>query len=714
MLPPGVSNVAAKALNNPKVQEKLQKMKLIQEKQRINQAQERLNKMRGLMGKDNEETADSGEENEETASSPIETIKNANQKLDNITGKIGLKLTFKQKIAIGGGVCLIATLFMVIMMLFVDNSNKAEAAQMQADKEYMDIANMTANTVNNETQEAVVTSLDNFLFIGDSRYDDDMANRLKTLGNNITVAAVSCSSPKEWLNVAKNGSGTITTGCKNSKKITLPKSVSGISIMLGVNNLSQVDEMKTVIDNLHNRYPTAPIFINNVYHVGSGYTNASSMNQRINDYNKKMKKFANDSWLFYIKIHNGLYDKNNYLDSKYTTDNLHMNNDGNEILKENIKQAILSAKKSSITGVSDDDFIFYFQNGGQPWSNKDFCGESSIANAGCGGTTYAMLVANLSNEKSFTPLDASKEGKGSGHCGSGGSDNGLFTETLVNKHEGFSAKVKPSDTKEDAKAMLDVLKNGGMIAANVQGPNSPFTKKGHWIVIRGIDPNNSEKVKIAQPNKKREYQNNESYSIYDFISKSYLVRYGVKHDWIAVYGPNSEAIKNGYATKTNTTGEKGIATGYLGHPVKGVTKCYSSDYPNYSSGRFHGGVDINSGENNGTPTTGMTVVAADGGTVSIKRELNYSYGNYVEIDHGNGYYTLYAHMKAGSIVVNKGDPVAKGQKIGIVGATGKAEGPHLHFELRKTSHSQSNNLNPCEYVGKNIPYAKTNVTRSEK
>ena len=40
VLPPGVSNVAAKALNNPKVQEKLQKMKLIQEKQRINQAQE--------------------------------------------------------------------------------------------------------------------------------------------------------------------------------------------------------------------------------------------------------------------------------------------------------------------------------------------------------------------------------------------------------------------------------------------------------------------------------------------------------------------------------------------------------------------------------------------------------------------------------------------------------------------------------------------------
>jgi septal ring factor EnvC (AmiA/AmiB activator) len=59
------------------------------------------------------------------------------------------------------------------------------------------------------------------------------------------------------------------------------------------------------------------------------------------------------------------------------------------------------------------------------------------------------------------------------------------------------------------------------------------------------------------------------------------------------------------------------------------------------------------------------------------------YGNFVKIDHGETYATLKAHMKPGSILVNVGQKVTKGQKIGEVGSTGNSTGNHVHWEVRK-------------------------------
>ena len=56
-----------------------------------------------------------------------------------------------------------------------------------------------------------------------------------------------------------------------------------------------------------------------------------------------------------------------------------------------------------------------------------------------------------------------------------------------------------------------------------------------------------------------------------------------------------------------------------------------------------------------------------------------SYGNLVEIDHGNGVVTRYAHLR--KIAVKKGADVTVGQKIGEVGSTGASTGPHLHWEV---------------------------------
>jgi murein DD-endopeptidase MepM/ murein hydrolase activator NlpD len=86
---------------------------------------------------------------------------------------------------------------------------------------------------------------------------------------------------------------------------------------------------------------------------------------------------------------------------------------------------------------------------------------------------------------------------------------------------------------------------------------------------------------------------------------------------------------------------------------------------------YHPGIDI--ANDVGTPE-----VAADGGQVVFAGWG--SYGIYVEIDHGNGFHTIYGHMSA--VMVKTGQVVTRGQLIGLMGATGRASGPHLHFEIR--------------------------------
>lgn len=75
-----------------------------------------------------------------------------------------------------------------------------------------------------------------------------------------------------------------------------------------------------------------------------------------------------------------------------------------------------------------------------------------------------------------------------------------------------------------------------------------------------------------------------------------------------------------------------------------------------------------------------------------------SYGNLVKIEHGNGYCTLYGHMKKGLLVKN-GQTVKAGQRLGYMGDSGDAYGAHLHFEVWEGN----NKINPTEYLNKNLP-----------
>ena len=88
-----------------------------------------------------------------------------------------------------------------------------------------------------------------------------------------------------------------------------------------------------------------------------------------------------------------------------------------------------------------------------------------------------------------------------------------------------------------------------------------------------------------------------------------------------------------------------------------------------------------------------------------------SYGNYVQIQHSNGYTTLYAHLD--SVNVKVGQAVKKGQKIGYMGNTGNSYGAHTHFEVRKGV-AYSTLINPTDYLNKDLPGMKPSTTKYYK
>lgn len=129
-------------------------------------------------------------------------------------------------------------------------------------------------------------------------------------------------------------------------------------------------------------------------------------------------------------------------------------------------------------------------------------------------------------------------------------------------------------------------------------------------------------------------------------------------------------------------------------PVGNISCYVSSDYgyrthPLSGKYKFHGGIDITA-----SGIEGKSIYASRAGTVIGAIYGDSSYGNYVILDHGDGYTTIYAHCLA--LNCSTGDYVAKGQVIAKVGSTGNSSGPHLHFEVRKNGERQS----PWNYVSK--------------
>lgn len=103
-----------------------------------------------------------------------------------------------------------------------------------------------------------------------------------------------------------------------------------------------------------------------------------------------------------------------------------------------------------------------------------------------------------------------------------------------------------------------------------------------------------------------------------------------------------------------------------------ISQYYISSYFGYRWGKVHEAIDI-AGSGEGSP------IYAAGSGVVVTSQNKGSLGNHITIDHGNGYYTLYAHLHSRNVTV--GQTVQRGQQIGTMGHTGFATGTHLHFGL---------------------------------
>ncbi len=115
-------------------------------------------------------------------------------------------------------------------------------------------------------------------------------------------------------------------------------------------------------------------------------------------------------------------------------------------------------------------------------------------------------------------------------------------------------------------------------------------------------------------------------------------------------------------------------------------------------GKFHAGIDI------GSPHYQEVVAALDGEAVYAD-DTKGPLGEAVVLQHGSGLRTVYAHLSI--IIAHEGDTIRQGQAIGGVGDTGRATGPHLHFELRK----DGTPLNPEEYLPATIDELVRDLSR---
>lgn len=137
------------------------------------------------------------------------------------------------------------------------------------------------------------------------------------------------------------------------------------------------------------------------------------------------------------------------------------------------------------------------------------------------------------------------------------------------------------------------------------------------------------------------------------------------------------AATNNYDTETY------LSSGHFAWPVPSSKRISSGFGRRW--GRAHEGIDI-------AARKGSHIIAADDGVVVYAGSELGGYGNIVVIGHEGGYFTIYAHNNRNH--VRKGQKVYRGQVIAEVGASGRATGPHLHFEIRHDSRA----INPKKYL----------------
>ncbi|QAA34122.1 hypothetical protein C1I91_22205 [Clostridium manihotivorum] len=249
-------------------------------------------------------------------------------------------------------------------------------------------------------------------------------------------------------------------------------------------------------------------------------------------------------------------------------------------------------------------------------------------------------------------------------------DNELITEVkkvqedLKSKQKDLSSKKSELDKqKSDVVAQQSQLKSAQQSLMQQRDDNkqkydelSSLRNQQNSIISSLSDTEKKIAAKVADLEEDNESLQKQLDSTFNSINNE-KADDGVASNGQAFNKPASGPITDDYGPRTN--------------PVTGLKG-------------FHTGVDI------GAPL-GAPIKASKSGTV-VRVELNSIYGHMVIIDHGNGYQTMYGHMKI--VYVQVGQKVTQSTVIALVGSEGRSTGPHVHFEIRVNGQAK----NPHDYV----------------
>jgi murein DD-endopeptidase MepM/ murein hydrolase activator NlpD len=173
-------------------------------------------------------------------------------------------------------------------------------------------------------------------------------------------------------------------------------------------------------------------------------------------------------------------------------------------------------------------------------------------------------------------------------------------------------------------------------------------------------------------------QRGEREVVYQLVQKNGLTVDKKELEAKVINQPVERVINRG--TKVIVASRGSGEAGKIGWPVSGqITSPYGT-----RAGNLHSGIDI-------AAPVGTSIRAAIAGTVTFVGWQG-AYGNMVDIDHGNGVSTRYAHNSANLVAV--GQQVSAGEVIARVGSTGRSTGPHVHFEVRVNGQAR----NPINYL----------------
>ena len=149
---------------------------------------------------------------------------------------------------------------------------------------------------------------------------------------------------------------------------------------------------------------------------------------------------------------------------------------------------------------------------------------------------------------------------------------------------------------------------------------------------------------------------------------------------------NNESLAKKYGSSTSKSYSNNPYSWLVSHPLPDMNRVSS----NYGGRTMGGRAENHSGLDMSAPSG--TAIYATGPGVVTKSGWGTGYGQYVEINHGNGYLTRYAH--ASRLIARVGEKVQAGEHIANVGCTGRCTGPHLHYEVVKDGQRK----NPSTYL----------------